>query len=352
MEGGAGNELRGGASGGILFAQSDAQALEGTDRAVFGVEFDGLNKEFKGDAFALNEIVFVGVGGHLVFGAAIDHGDAFGTEALGDGGAIDGGVAGADHDNVSADFEVRGAEFALFDVFEAVKDEFFAGNAEARSASQADTEEDGLKAGLQIGEMEIVADGFAGLQFDAETLNHGDLGESDVDGFAEADDAVGGEAAGKIAALKDGDAVAKFGEFTGTGKTCGACTDDGDGMAGGLGDRKELQGVGVKEIHGVALQAADGDGLVFGAQDASAFAKFLNGADAGAGGAEEIGFEDGAGRAFEIVGGDFLDEFGDVDVSGAGVGAGRVVAHEAAGGLDEGFLGREGRQEFLQCWVG
>jgi hypothetical protein len=34
-------------------------------------------------------------------------------------------------------------------------------------------------------------------------------------------------------------------------------------------------------------------------------------------------------------------------VSGASVGAGRVVAHEAAGGLDEGVLGREGRQEFL-----
>ena len=87
-------------------------------------------------------------------------------------------------------------------------------------------------------------------------------------------------------------------------------------------------------IHGVTLQPADGDGLVIRTQDAGAFAQLLHGANARTGCAEQIGREYGVGRAFEIARGNFLDKAWNVDVRGARVGTGRVVAEEAAVGLD------------------
>jgi hypothetical protein len=104
----------------------------------------------------------------------------------------------------------------------------------------------------------------------------------------------------------------------------------------------------VDVIHGVALEAADGDGLVFGIEDARTFAQFLDRADAGAGGTEKIGIENGARGTEEIAGGNFLDEARYVDVRGTGVRAWRVETHEAAGRLGEGFLLREGREEFTK----
>src|SRR5580700_10310290 len=45
------------------------------------MNFGGLHKEPKSDAFALHEIILVRVGGHFFFGAAIDHRDTFSAEA-------------------------------------------------------------------------------------------------------------------------------------------------------------------------------------------------------------------------------------------------------------------------------
>ena len=36
------------------------------------------------DTFALDEVIFVRVSGHFVFAAAVNHGDLFGTQPLGD----------------------------------------------------------------------------------------------------------------------------------------------------------------------------------------------------------------------------------------------------------------------------
>ncbi len=136
---------------------------------------------------------------------------------------------------------------------------------------KANAEENGLEVCLQVREMEIDANFFFELQLHAEFLNHGDFAESDFDGLAQADDAVGGEASGKIAAFKEGNAVAGFGELTGAGKAGGSRTDDRDGFARGPGDGEELNFFAVNVVHGVALQAADGDGLVLGAENAGAF---------------------------------------------------------------------------------
>ena len=136
MENGAGNGFWRRAAGGIGFTQSHANTFEKFDRAVFGMELDGLDEKFEGDAFTLDEIIFVGIGGHFIFGAAVNHGDASGAEAFGNGGAIDGGVTGADDDNIGSYFQIRRVQFAQFDIFEAVEDQIFAGNAEMLGVAQ------------------------------------------------------------------------------------------------------------------------------------------------------------------------------------------------------------------------
>ena len=82
---------------------------------------------------------------------------------------------------------------------------------------------------------------------------------------------------------------------------------------------------------------ADSDGLlVVAMQDAGAFAEDIDGTGARAAFAEDVGVEDGLRGAFEVVAGDLLDEARDVDVRGAGGGAGRVEAVEAAIGFGHG----------------
>ena len=78
-----------------------------------------------------------------------------GSEALGNGGAIDGGVARADHDHVAADLQAGGFDLALLDVIEAVEDVLFAGDAERGGRAQADAEEDRIEAATQIVDGEV-----------------------------------------------------------------------------------------------------------------------------------------------------------------------------------------------------
>jgi hypothetical protein len=117
-------------------------------------------------------------------------------------------------------------------------------------------------------------------------LNHGHFAESDFDGFAETDDAVGRETAGKIASFEEGNVVAEFGKFASAAEASRSSTYYRNGLLCGSGDEKKLYRFAVDEIHSVALQTADGDGFVIDAEYASAFAQFLNRADAGASGTE------------------------------------------------------------------
>ncbi len=72
---------------------------------------------------------------------------------------------------------------------------------------------------------------------------------------------------------------------------------------------------------------------MIGPQNAGSFAKLLNGADSRAGRAEEVGFENRLSRAQQILVRDPLDKRRDIDVGGARVNAGRVVAIEAPVGF-------------------
>jgi hypothetical protein len=77
--------------------------------------------------------------------------------------------------------------------------------------------------------------------------------------------------------------------------------------------------------------------------DAGAFAKDIYGTGAGAAGTEDVGFKDGFGRAFEVIGGDLLDEFWDVDVRRASLHAGCVEAVQATMSFGDGSGFFEGR---------
>jgi len=62
-------------------------------------------------------------------------------------------------------------------------------------------------------------------------------------------------------------------------------------------------------IGGVALEASDFNRVALEIEDdAGAFAKDFGRTDTGATGAEDVGGEDGAGRAGKIAGGDLFDE--------------------------------------------
>ena len=94
----------------------------------------------------------------------------------------------------------------------------------------------------------------------------------------------------------------------------------------------------VHMIHRKTLEAADADRLVFGIEDACTFAEFLNRTDAGARGADQVRFQNRAGRADDVGGRDLLDEARDIDMGRARMGAGRVVAVEASVRLDQRFV--------------
>ena len=98
----------------------------------------------------------------------------------------------------------------------------------------------------------------------------------------------------------------------------------------------------------MSLKPADGDGLVFRTENTSAFAQFLHWAYTRAGGAKQIGLQDSARRATQILGRNFLDELWYVDVRWAGVRARGVVAHQATCCFQGCFVARQCRQKFVE----
>ena len=83
-------------------------------------------------------------------------------------------------------------------------------------------------------------------------------------------------------------------------------------------------------VHGKALQASDGNGLVIRAQHARSLAQFLHWTYPRAGGAKKIRGKDRCRRAAQIAGGYFLDEAGNIDMGWAGMRARRIVTKQTA----------------------
>ena len=91
---------------GIGCAQLDAETFEPTARLLSRRRGAGWRKKAELDAFLAGKIVLVLVAGHLAVGAAIDHSDVLRAEPPGDGGAVNGRVAGADDEDAAADMQM------------------------------------------------------------------------------------------------------------------------------------------------------------------------------------------------------------------------------------------------------
>src|SRR2546426_1116434 len=102
----------------------------------------------------------------------------------------------------------------------------------------------------------------------------------------------------------------------------GSRADQGHAPPVGLSRLQDADAPVQHVVRGHALQGADHDRpLVLLVEDAGALAEGLHGADPGAGMAEDVGLEDGPGRAPEVAGDDLLDEGRNVDLGGAGLDA-------------------------------
>ncbi len=110
-------------------------------------------------------------------------------------------------------------QFALLDVFQSINNVLFARNAQRCRGTQAYAEKDGAKVCLEISQGEILAEFLASFHLHAQFCDHFHFREGHVHGFAKADDAVGGKAAGQVAFFEKRHTVAAFCEFAGTGKT-------------------------------------------------------------------------------------------------------------------------------------
>ena len=94
--------------------------------------------------------IFMGVGGHFIFAATINHRNRLRPQPLGDGRAINRRIARADYPNISADDHFSRAHFALFNIFQAIDNVLFAVDSQIRSRAQSDAHEYAIKLTLQL----------------------------------------------------------------------------------------------------------------------------------------------------------------------------------------------------------
>ena len=103
----------------------------------------------------------------------------------------------------------------------------------------------------------------------------------------------------------------------------------------------------------MALQEPDGNGLFIDVvEHACAFAEDIDRADARTTEPENIGIDDGFGRAEQVAGSDFLDEPRNIDVRGTGSRARRIETEQAAVGFSDGSLRSQGRVQFQKATAG
>lgn len=302
-------------------------------------------------AVIFREVVFEAVSRHVRFAASVNDGGDFGAEAEGLSGGIDGGVAAAEHGDAAADGDlVERSRVDPFDEFEGIDDfgKIFAGDAETVDVAEAEAEKNSVIIALDFPDGEIFADFGFEAKFHAQVFDHSHFFEADFGAHLVIGDAVGVESAAGLPFVEDGDLVAELGEFGGTAESGRARAQNGDAVSIFFTwSRQNLDAVLGDMIGGVALQASDFHGIALEIEhDASAFAKDFGRTNAGATAAENVGGENGAGRADEVAGGDFFDERGNVDAGRAGHDAGSVMAKETAPGFDECLLCSEGRGDF------
>src|SRR6185437_500308 len=127
--------------------------------------------------------------------------------------------------------------------------------------AQSHGDEDGIVFGDEVVKGNVLADGSTRVDGDAQLLDHAHFGEADFHRLAEDHDSVCVESACHRLLLEDGDVITELGQLTGTGKTCWSRTYDGNFVTVGLSLLEKLQVAVCSIVHGISLQASDGDWL-------------------------------------------------------------------------------------------
>ena len=133
--------------------------------------------------------------------------------------------------------------------------------------------------------------------------------------------------------LEHGHIIAFAHQIPGTGKACGAGTDDGALMAVGCRLFGGLIPMRIMIIGGKTFQTADTYGFTLDAPDAALFALIFLGADPAAYGGQCTGTADDLISFFKLTLGHMGNKFRNMNVYGAAGHAGHVFAVQAAGGL-------------------
>ena len=212
---------------------------------------------------------------------------------------VDGHVAAADHHHALAQFDLE-AQIDVDQKIDAVVDagQVRAGNIQFAALVEPGGQQNRIELGAQIGEGDVAPQRDAGVQRNAHGQNVVHFHLDDFARQAELRNAQVEHSAGDRRGLEDLDRVAQQSQVVRAGEAADARADNGDPLAA-LDRRRQLLArrivphAQVMAIGGVALQRADGDGLVDLAAPAVVFAGMR--ADA----AQHIG--EGIGRAGQQI---------------------------------------------------
>ncbi len=248
----------------IRRSQSGADAFESHYPAVRGQDAHRCRKGGEFNAFLPGAVNLFGIGRHLLLGAAVDHGDPFGTQSFGRAGRIDGHVAATHHGHLSA----RPLPVALAglpkkgDGVDYATGGVLTGNVHRHGTVGADGQENGPVSLIgQVRKVEIRAQAHAGAGVDTMAQQVADLPVQNVRGQAVVGDAHAKHAAEGRQGLENGDLVALQAKVIGHGQPGGTGADHGH-LFGAVGDVRDRQVLGADLIGGEAFQVTDGQRCV------------------------------------------------------------------------------------------
>src|SRR5581483_10120279 len=347
----AGNLLRPPAAARVRVAEPHPPCLDGVDAAV-AEEPHRRGEPLEADALRACELDLVRVRGHLRLRAAVEQRHVRRTEPPQLDGAVDRGVAAADHDRGLPGRDLP-ARLQRGDEVERVPDalELVARIRDVAVAAHPDPEHDGVVRRAQLREERGVDTG-AESELHAELAEHAHLVRERLVLLPVRRDPVADEAAGLLVLVVDRHVVAAARELARRRETGGASADDRDVAAGGSAAPAERDDVVVGVLGRVALQAPDRDRVAPLVQEHAVLrAQLLDRADARARAAEHVRRVDDPGRPGRIAGGDRGDERRHVDVGGTALDARRArgaAALEAPIRFDRRLLVGEGTEELLE----
>ena len=317
----------------VRLAQRHRVEGDAPHMATAAVDLHRRREPADGDAERSREVDRVRVGGAFDRAAAVEERDLPGAEADGCGRGIERRAAAADDADPAAGEGSPGvAVDRLPDDIERVDHarQVLAGDAQALAVAQAHGDHDRVVAREQRLGLHVPPDHRAQHEPRPGPLHLRDLARDRLARQAPGHDAVVAQAAGAVMGVVDGDPDAGLAQLRGTREAGGPGADDRGAGVRLLARREERATCRGVRLHGVPLQATDGDRAVQGRPDAGALAQALDRAGRATRAAQRVGREDRPRAALQVAGCDLADERGDVDPGRTGARARGFVAVEAA----------------------